>query len=840
MADTRHCFHCGLPVPAGLDLTARIDGEDRPMCCHGCKAVAELIGASGFDAYYRFRELPPGEAPAPPPGDDDHWRGFDDPETLPLFAATRADGRREAVLHVEGLYCSACSWLLENVLRRLPGVDEITVNTASSRLHVIWRTEDARFSAILGTIERLGYRPHPQSLTESFSPRHRERRQALKRLLVAGVGMMQVMMFAVALYAGAFQGIDPEMRSFLVWVSALVTTPVVFYAGRPFFQSAWRGLRSGRPGMDLPVSIAVGGAYAASLYAAVTGHGEVYFDSATMFVFFLSLGRFLEMSARHGATERSAAIGQLLPDTVRRIADGSDDGEEIIAVARLRAGDRFVLRPGERVPADARILNGRASVDESLITGESEPVPRAAGDEVTAGSINLDGALTLAAERVGQDTMLASISRLLERAQAERPAVAVLADRVASWFVVAVLAIAATVGAAWWWIEPGVAFPAALAVLVVTCPCALSLATPAALAAANTALADRGILVTRSRALEGLAEFDRIVFDKTGTLTRGRPELERVLPLSEEIDAGRCLTIAARLESGSEHTLARAFPRLGNSGNSGDSGNTPADLRPVPGRGIEGTVDGERYRIGSAEFVGEAASAALARIETVAASTVVFLGDANGRVLAAFELRDALRDDAAEVVRTLRDAGIATAIASGDRSRTVQAIAGRLGIDDARGGLRAEDKLAWVRQLQAAGEKVALVGDGINDAPVLAGADVSIAMGAGTTLAQSSADAVLLGDSLGPLLEAVELSRRTRRIIRQNIGWAIGYNVLAVPLAASGMLAPWMAAIGMSASSLLVVLNALRLRRGGATAGVRRTPVETARAPSPGVLEASP
>ncbi len=831
MADARSCFHCGLPVPAGLDLTARIDGEDRPMCCHGCKAVAELIGASGFDAYYRFRELPPGEAPAPPPGDDDHWRGFDDPETLPLFAATRADGRIEAVLHVEGLYCSACSWLLENVLRRLPGVDEITVNTASSRLHVIWRPADTRFSAILGTIERLGYRPHPQSLTESFSPRHRERRQALKRLLVAGVGMMQVMMFAVGLYAGAFQGIDPEMRRFLVWVSALVTTPVVFYAGRPFFQSAWRGLRSGRPGMDLPVSIAVGGAYAASLYAAVAGHGEVYFDSATMFVFFLSLGRFLEMSARHGATERSAAIGQLLPDTVRRIADGSDGGEEIIAVARLRAGDRFVLRPGERVPADARILRGQASMDESLITGESDPVPRAPGDEVTAGSINLDGALTLAAERVGQDTMLASISRLLERAQAERPAVAVLADRVASWFVVAVIAIAATVGTAWWWIEPGVAFPAALAVLVVTCPCALSLATPAALAAANTALADRGILVTRSRALEGLASFDRIVFDKTGTLTRGRPELERVLPLSGDIDTERCLTIAARLESGSEHALARAFPRRGD---------TPADLRPVPGRGIEGTVDGEHYRIGSAEFVGEeAAGAALARMAPGPASTVVFLGDANGRVLAAFELRDALRDDAAEVVRTLSDAGIATAIASGDRPGTVQDIAGRLGIDDARGGLRAEDKLAWVRQLQASGEKVALVGDGINDAPVLAGADVSIAMGAGTTLAQSSADAVLLGDSLAPLLEAVDLSRRTRRIIRQNIGWAIGYNVLAVPLAASAALAPWMAAIGMSASSLLVVLNALRLRRGGAAARVRGTSVEATNVPSPGVLEAS-
>jgi Cu2+-exporting ATPase len=835
MAESRTCFHCGLPVPRGLDLTARIDGEDRPMCCHGCKAVAELIGASGFDAYYRFRETPPGDAPAPPPGDDSHWRGFDDPETLPLFAATRPDGHAEAVLHVEGLYCSACSWLLENVLRRLPGVEEITVNTASSRLHIVWQSDETRFSAILGTIERLGYRPHPQSLTEAYSPRHAERRQALKRLLVAGVGMMQVMMFAVGLYAGAFQGIDPEMRRFLVWVSALVTTPVVFYAGRPFFQSAWRGLVSGRPGMDLPVSIAVGCAYVASLYAAVTGHGEVYFDSATMFIFFLSLGRFLEMSARHGATERSAAIGQLLPDTVRRLVDdrkddGEDDGEEIIAVARLRAGDRFTLRPGERVPADARILRGHASLDESLITGESDPVTRAPGDEVTAGSINLDGALTLCAERVGQDTMLASISRLLERAQAERPAVAVLADRVASWFVVGVLALAAATGAVWWWIEPGVAFPAALAVLVVTCPCALSLATPAALAAANTALADRGILITRSRALEGLAAFDRIVFDKTGTLTRGRPELERIVPLDGEEDGERYLAIAARLESGSEHALARAFPR---------SGDAPADLRPVPGRGIEGTVDGVRYRIGSAEFVGDAARAALERIETGTGSTLVFLGDDAGRVLAAFELRDSLRDDAAEVVARLRAAGISTAIASGDRSRTVEDIAGRLGIDEARGGLRPEDKLAWVRELQAAGEKVALVGDGINDAPVLAGADVSVAMGAGTTLAQSSADAVLLGDSLAPLLTAVELSRRTRRIIRQNISWAIGYNVLAVPLAASGMLAPWMAAIGMSASSLLVVLNALRLRRRDPAARAGAAAADSRPAPSAGVLEAS-
>ncbi len=808
MTDARTCYHCGLPVPAGLDLTARIDGEDRPMCCHGCKAVAELIAGSGLDAYYRYREAPPGELPAAPPGDDGHWRGFDDPETLPLFTAMRPDGCREAVLHVEGLYCSACSWLLENVLGRTPGVEEITVNTASSRLHVVWRPGETRFSALLGTIERLGYRPHPRSLSESRSPRDRERRQALKRLLVAGIGMMQVMMFAIGLYAGAFQGIDPEMRRFLIWVSLIVTTPVVLYAGRPFFQSAWRGLRSGRPGMDLPVSIAIGTAYAASVYATISGHGEVYFDSATMFIFFLSLGRFLEMSARHKATERSEAIGQLLPDTVRRLVD---DREEVVAAVRLRAGDRFTLRPGERVPADARILSGRAAMDESLITGESRPVRKEAGATVTAGSINLDGALTLSAERVGQDTLLAAIGRLLERAQAERPAIAVLADRVASWFVVGVLLIAAAVALAWWWIEPAAAFPTALAVLVVTCPCALSLATPAALAAANTALAERGILVVRSRVLEGLARFDRLVFDKTGTLTVGRPELTRTHLLADagDADEATCIALAARLESGSEHAAARAFPRRGDAAE---------DLRPVPGRGIEGTIDGRRYRVGSAEFVGVGALAALPALNAARDASVVFLGTDDGRVMAAFELRDRPRADAAAVVAALHDAGIASAIASGDRDETVREIAAALAIDDARGALGPEDKLAWVREMQSAGETVALVGDGINDAPVLAGADVSIAMGAGTTLAQSSADAVLLGESLAPLLSAVELARRTRRVIRQNIGWAIGYNLLAVPLAASGALAPWMAAIGMSASSLLVVLNALRLRRGTAAA----------------------
>ncbi|MEJ2602791.1 MAG: heavy metal translocating P-type ATPase, partial [Gammaproteobacteria bacterium] len=546
-----------------------------------------------------------------------------------------------------------------------------------------------------------------------------------------------------------------------------------------------------------------------SVYATVSGHGEVYFDSATMFIFFLSLGRFLEMTARHRATERSAAIGQLLPDTVRRLIG---DEEEIVAVVRLRSGDRFRLRPGERVPADARIVSGRAAVDESLITGESRPVAKEPGDTVTAGSINLDGALTLTAERVGQDTLLAAIGRLLERAQAERPAIAVLADRVASWFVVGVLAIAAAVALAWWWIEPDAAFPTALAVLVVTCPCALSLATPAALAAANTALADRGILVVRSRALEGLARFDRVVFDKTGTLTRGRPEVTRIHVLSDAgaADAEACLAIAARLESGSEHAAARAFPRRSD----------PAeDLRPVPGKGIEGSIAGTRYRVGSAEFVGAEALAALPALDAGRAATLVFLGTDDGRVLAAFELRDQPRADAARVVAALHDAGITSAIASGDRTETVRDIAAALGIDDARGALGPEDKLDWVRAMQSAGETVALVGDGINDAPVLAGADVSIAMGAGTTLAQSSADAVLLGESLTPLLTAVDVARRTRRIIRQNIGWAIGYNLLAVPLAASGTLAPWMAAIGMSASSLLVVLNALRLRR---VTGTRR------------------
>ncbi len=819
----RRCFHCGLPVPPGFDATARIDGEERPVCCFGCKAVAELITGAGLDAYYRFRDAPPGDVPAPPPGNDAHWVGFDDPETLALFAATLPEGVAEAVLHVEGIYCSACSWLLENVLGRLPGVEEITVNTASSRVHLRWRPGRTPFSRLLGTIERLGYRPHPQSLAESESPGRRERRQALKRLLVAGVGMMQVMMFAIGLYAGAFQGIDADIRRFLVWVSLIVTTPVVFYAGRPFFQSAWRGVQARRPGMDLPVSIAVGTAYAASVFATFSGSGEVYFDSATMFIFFLSLGRYLEMSARYGATERSVAIGRLLPDTVRRLGD---DGEDIVALARLRKGDEFRLRPGERVPADSRILTGEASMDESLITGESRPVAKRPGARVTAGSINLDGALTLRAERVGQDTMLAAISRLLERAQAERPPVAELADRVASWFVAGVLVIAAATAILWWYADPRVAFAATLAVLVVTCPCALSLATPAALAAANTALAERGILVTRSRALEGLAGFDRIVFDKTGTLTRGRPELVRVhrLVAGDEHDADDCVAIAARLEHGSEHALARAFP---------PDARGAAELRPMPGQGIEGSIDGVRYRLGSAAFTGVAETG----LAAAPGATLVYLA-ADGEPICAFEIADRIRADAATVVERLSRLGISTAIASGDRGETVAYIAATLGIAEARGDLTPEGKLAWLRELQAGGETVALVGDGINDAPVLAGADVAIAMGAGTTLAQSSADAVLLGESLSPLLTAVGLARRTRRVIRQNIAWAIGYNLLAVPLAVSGALAPWMAAIGMSASSLLVVLNALRLRRGGGPLSRER---RAAAAPAPrGVAGAAP
>ena len=794
MTGAETCFHCALPVPTGCNLTVDIGDEHHPVCCPGCKAVAELIRNTGMSRYYELRDAPdPGTGR--PPDEAAEWQVFDSADMLDAFTNLH-DGAREATIYVGGMYCSACSWLIETTLTRQPGVASAEVNPITHRLRLRFADDDSSFSALLATLASLGYQPQPMSPESAARPEVTEQRAALKRLLVASLGMMQVMMFAVGLYAMDFQGVDADMQHFLRLVSFFVTTPVVFYAAKPFFTSAWRGVVTRKPGMDLPVSIAVGSAYAASIYATFTHGPAVWFDSVTMFVFFLSLGRFLEMRARHRSIDRGAALSSLLPNTALRIDDGA---QTTIPVSQLASGDTVLIRAGESIPADGILASGSTSIDEALLTGEARPQTKGVGDELSAGNINLDSMIEMRVTTTGGDTTLGTISRLSERARYARPAFVTLADRIASYIVVALLVVAAAVATFWYFADADRAFVITLSVLVVTCPCALALATPAAFAAAGSRLSQLRLLVTNGNAIETLSRVTLAMFDKTGTLTRGLPRITAVFVTDNAWTEKDCRLIAAALEHASTHPLAKAFAM-------------PDELPPVTsqeivvGQGISGIIDGRKWCLGNADFVGGGITT------DDSSATHVFLG-VDSNPVAWFELEDELRSDARETLESLRNLGITAALVSGDNRIAVEAVASDLAITDVHFECTPEDKLAIIENAQLRGERVVMIGDGINDAPVLAGADTSVAPAHGALLAQTSADIIMLGESLAPLTTAVEMSRKTMRIVRQNLAWAILYNALALPLAAAGFVPPWLAAIGMSVSSLVVVLNALRLNR---------------------------
>ncbi len=796
--DTGTCFHCALPVPAGCRLTVELDGSARPVCCPGCKAVAELIRDSGMSRYYALRDAPdPGVGR--PSEEAAEWRVFDRDDMLAAFAERDGDAA-EATIYVGGMYCAACSWLIETTLSKQAGVDTAEVSPVTHRLRVRWRPSEAKFSLILGTLAKLGYQPQPLAPENTSRPELIEQRTALKRLLVASLGMMQVMMFAIGLYAGDFQGIDQDMRRFLRIVSLIVTTPVVLYAARPFFSAAWRGVIARKPGMDLPVSIAVGSAYVASVYATLTDGEAVWFDSVTMFVFFLTLGRFLEMRARHRSIDRSTALSSVLPNTATRVDDGN---RTVVPVSQLLVGDRILIRTGDAIPADGVVESGESSVDEALLSGEATPRRKTAGDSVAAGSVNLDGLITVRVLRTGGDTTLGTIARLSERARYTRPAFVTLADRIANYVVVALLLVAVVVAVSWSLIAPERAFVVTLSVLVVTCPCALALATPAAFAAAGSRLSQLRLLVTNGNAIEALSRASTVMFDKTGTLTMGQPRIATVVVFDGTLTEFDCRRIAAALETASAHPLARAFamdvtlPGV-------------ASHRVEIGQGVSGVIDGRPWRLGSAAFVGGVAASQAQPGDDVMSD--VFLG-VDGEAVAWFTVEDALRPAVDKTLRQLQGMGLRVALLSGDNRNAVERLATSLGIAEHHSECSPQQKLAIIEAAQDKGERVVMVGDGINDAPVLSGADTSVAPAQGALLAQTSADVILLGDSLAPLTTLLRMSTRTMRIVRQNLAWAIVYNALALPLAAAGLVPPWLAAIGMSASSLIVVLNALRLSR---------------------------
>ncbi len=750
----------------------------------------------------------PGREPSVPPHGDATWRLLDErDEWLEFSRPAGAQGSLwESSVVFEGMHCAACAVTIEQALRATPGVREADISAASHRGRVVWEEGVTRPSDWMQAVLRTGYRPLPAHDAFASERRQAETRRMLWRVGVAGVCMMQVMMYATPTYLATPGEIEPDLINLLRWAQWVLSIPVVLFSCQPFFRNALLDLKLRRVSMDLPVALGMLITFVVSSLGTFEPDGlfgrEVYFDSLTMFVFFLLTGRWLELRLRDRTAGALEALMHRLPDSVLR-RTGAGDWERV-SVRRVRVADVLQVLPGEVFPADGTVLRGRTSADEALLTGESTPLSRGEGEQVIAGSHNLTAPVEMRVEQVGQDTRYAQIVALMAQASTSKPQIALLADRLAKPFLVFVL-LAAGLACAWWWSsDPGHALMIAVAILVVTCPCALSLATPAAMLASAGALARQGVLVRRLTALEALSTVDTVVFDKTGTLTRDAFVLEQVR-LRDGVDRAQALALAAALGQGSLHPVSRALAQAAQ--DEGVDAVSVTDLQEVVGQGVAARRDGAGplhgpLRLGSAAFCGVQAMDG--------GGPVSHLSDAAGWV-ASFELREDLRPDARAAVQALHAAGVRTRLLSGDRPEAVRRVGQLAGIDDVQGACLPDDKLSRMRQAQAEGATVAMVGDGLNDGPVLAGADVSFAFGRAVPLARAQADFVVLGERLALIPGAFVQARRTMRVVRQNLGWAVAYNVVGVPLAMAGWMSPWAAGLGMACSSLLVVVNALRL-----------------------------
>ncbi len=808
------CFHCGLPVRESGRFRFVHSGQAREYCCLGCASVAGAILDAGLGSYYAHRD---GKPVAPSRNADaSDLELYDRADYQAGFVTDATDGLREAALVIEGIQCPACVWLIEQRLRQIDAVAGVTLDYATRRARVRWDVARRRLSEIVAAIGQLGYVVHPDTRAHAESIRAREQQQALWRLFIAGFGMMQVMMFAYPSYIAGEGELSADVDTLLRWASLLLTVPVVLISAQPFLRGAWRDLRMRRLGMDVPIALAITITFVASTWATLAQTGEVWFDSLTMFVFFLLGARYLELLVRNNAARQVEALTHRTPaSAVRLAAFPAMEPQEEVASAALEPGEHVLITIGALAPADGTVVQGRSAFDESALTGESQPVDKAPGSAITSGTINRGAAVVMRVDRVGAATWLAGIARMVEQACVTRPQVVREADRYAGVFVGAILLLALGTVLAWWPIDPHRGVIAAIAVLVVTCPCALSLAAPVALLAAGTRLGRHGVLVPRLDAIEKLPRVHHVVFDKTGSLTYGALTLASI-ELVGALDRDACLRIAATLEQTAAHPMAVAI-------RSAITTSMPqpfalADLLETAGAGVEATLDGVRHRIGSASFIVELAGTPAPALGSSDADDAAhaWLGNDHGW-LARFSFGDGLRADAPAAVQALREQGVQASILSGDASAAVNATAQALRLEQFEGGLTPLDKRDRVALLQQSARErnglVAMVGDGVNDAPVLAQADVSIAMASGTALAHRSADIVLLDNRLSALPAAFDTARRTARVLRQNLAWAFAYNLATVPLASLGLISPWIAGAGMAASSLLVVVNAARIAR---------------------------
>lgn len=779
------CYHCGEDVPANTDFKVDILGESRKMCCPGCETVAQTIVDSGLVSYYQYRTAPAEKADLVP----EQLQAlihYDNEDVQSEFVRNR-ENVSEVTLSLEGVSCAACAWLIEKQVSNTAGLVSIRVNTTTNRALLAWDKTQVRLSELLSVIHKLGYKAAPFEADKQEASYHRMMKQYLYRLGIAGLATMQVMMLAVALYLEVFGDLEPEFKNYFRWVSLIFATPVLLYSALPFYLNAWRSIKGRTLGMDVPVSIALIFAYVASLIATVTEQGEVFFESISMFTFFLLVGRFLEMRARRKAAAASGNLLKLIPAIATTL-----DGEQI-PVKTLKVGDRIRVLPGEHIPADGKVISGRIHIDESMLTGESVHVVKREGDAVYAGTLNGDESFELEVMSSKADSMISNIVRLQDEAQHSKPKIAEIADVVARYFVGAILIISAGTWLYWHQTKPDDAFWIMLSVLVATCPCALSLATPTALTCATSRMGNFGILLRKGHVFETLCKINHLVVDKTGTLTKGDIEICDTKVLSD-LPKEDCLSLAAALEAHANHPIARSFASYAN------DDFVVYEVQNVIGSGIEGIWNGKIVKIGSAVFVQGKESDE---------SHAVYLS-VDGEHVASFYYRDPIRKESKAFVQRFADAGIKTTLLTGDSLSNARPVANEIGIDYVVASAKPEDKLAYLKSLDEDSITM-MVGDGINDAPTLAGAHLSVAMGGGTDVAKASADMTLLGDNLEKLLEARLLSLRTRKIIRENLAWSLGYNLLILPLAVAGLVAPYIAVVGMSASSIIVVSNSLRL-----------------------------
>ncbi len=806
----RECFHCGLPCPHSQPILVKLDGAERAFCCAGCSAVCQAIHAAGLDGFYqRLPSAGLGARPAASPARLDHF----DLDSVQAEFVDQLGTVRRAQLLVEGIRCAACVWLIERSLERLTGVLEANVNLAEQRLMLRWDNNRVALSTILARLAAIGYSAIPFDPRTAETAMRRRNRGLLNRLAFAGFAMMNMLWISIALYSGADQ--DP-FRPLFHHVGLALATPTLLYSGWPFLAGAARGLRHGHLSMDLPIALGVSVTYLYSAYVTLTPEhpGAVYFDTVVNFLFVILVGRYLEARSRQRALTSSNRLIDLQPRTATVLRG---DDEETIAVLALRAGDVVRVRSGQRVPADGTVLEGDGALDEALLTGESLPVAKAPGSRVTAGTLLANGALKVRVEKLLRDSALGRMIRLVEDARASRPPIQRITDRIVPWFVAATLGLAAITFL--WWLRQDFdqALMAATAVLIITCPCALGLATPMAMAVATGLGARHRILVKDGAALEALTGVDHVVLDKTGTVTHGRVAVTRVrwaedLPLEER----EALAAVASLERLAEHALAKAV--VEHARDRGASTDLPVTgFLTRAGRGVAGEVAGRELVVGSARWLEDRAVQPHRELRRFVAEreaegmSCVHVG-MNGREIGVLALADELRAEAPAVVAALKARGLAVTLLSGDRHAVAECVGARLGAVEVLAEVLPEGKAAMIAELQRAGKRVLMVGDGVNDAPALAQADVGVALASGTDISADSAELVIVGERIDPLLDALALAERTLRTVRQNIALSVAYNAIMVPLAMAGQITPLLAALTMPASSLAVIGNATRIR----------------------------